>query len=154
MLERYHGDGVSRSRLRFIPLYGLPRNNAVLTAIIEQHVAPGTRIMTDKWLGYHGPITLEQLGYTHFSVNHNENFIAPENPEVHTQTIEGAWKHLRAAIPPCGLRGAPQQYAQYLAAHVYRNRMEHDPEFRGACKLKTFLRHGGMWHAAGMPLGY
>ena len=38
-------------------------------------------------------------GYQHLTVNHNINFLAPNQPNVHTQSVEATWgslkKHLR-----------------------------------------------------------
>ena len=57
-------------------------------------------VVTDGWAAYE---VLNELGYNHNSVNHSSNFVSPSNPDVHTQTIEGYWKHLRAFLNKKGL---------------------------------------------------
>lgn len=37
-------------------------------------------------------------GYAHYMVNHSKHFVDPQNPSVHTNTIEGLWKHLKRKI--------------------------------------------------------
>lgn len=151
LLVRFAGEDITRCYIRFIFLDGLPRSNEMLTLLIDSYVLPGTKIITDGWAGYQGPITLEQLGFEHAFVNHNENFVHPENPEVHTQTVEGEWKHFREAFPPGGVKGGVEEHWLYAAAHLYRKRLKHDPEFRGVCRIKTFMRHLALWHDHGMP---
>ena len=65
------------------------RAAATLLPIIQQHVAPGTRIITDQWAAYN------QLP-NHFTVNHRLHFVSPTDPTVHTNTIEGCWAHAKA----------------------------------------------------------
>ncbi|VDO19322.1 unnamed protein product [Heligmosomoides polygyrus] len=43
------------------------------------HVLPGTVIYTDSWKGYSN---LKYLGFTHYTMNHNENFV--DRPLVST----------------------------------------------------------------------
>jgi hypothetical protein len=83
LLVRFAGEDITRCYIRFIFLDGLPRSNEMLTLLIDSYVLPGTKIITDGWAGYQGPITLEQLGFEHAFVNHNENFVHPENPDAH-----------------------------------------------------------------------
>ena len=66
------------------------RTAATLIQVIEERIAPGTMIVSDCWAAYN------QLDvhpdFVHFSVNHRYNFVNPNNPEVHTQTIERLWR--------------------------------------------------------------
>ena len=54
---------------------------------IQNYVAPGTTIITDKWKAY---INLQNHGYVHLDVNHSQNFVDPESG-AHTNRIEGTW---------------------------------------------------------------
>ncbi|VDO25063.1 unnamed protein product [Heligmosomoides polygyrus] len=70
------------------------RDSATLDDIVTRHDLPGTIIHTDSWRGYGN---LNNLGYIHRTVNHNQNFVDP-NTGVHTQAIESAWSHIKRAI--------------------------------------------------------
>ena len=61
------------------------RSAATLLQIIAQHVLPGTRILTDGWRAYN------QLPPPHDVVNHRLNFVDPNDPTLHTNTVEGSW---------------------------------------------------------------
>ena len=61
------------------------RDAITLRKIIMRHVRCGSIIITDCWRGY---LNLEELGYTHLSVNHTENFVNPLNGAC-TNDIEG-----------------------------------------------------------------
>jgi hypothetical protein len=49
-------------------------------------------LYTDCWAGYNG---LEAAGFPHRTVNHSQHYVAPEDPDVHTQHIENLWSVLR-----------------------------------------------------------
>ncbi|XP_035901823.1 uncharacterized protein LOC118507446 [Anopheles stephensi] len=68
------------------------RDATTLHSIIMRHVAPGSTILTDGWRAYNG---LENNGYTHAMVNHSENFVHPNDPFVHTQSIENLWRWIK-----------------------------------------------------------
>ena len=74
-----------------------------LTELIKQYVRRGTTIMTDKWRSY-STVVLGRAGFTHHAVNHSRNFVAPDDPSVHTQNIERQWKSLKAEIMKAGNR--------------------------------------------------
>uniref|UniRef100_A0A915EAB8 ISXO2-like transposase domain-containing protein n=1 Tax=Ditylenchus dipsaci TaxID=166011 RepID=A0A915EAB8_9BILA len=62
-------------------------NNDLRIQIIQKYVLPGTAVMTDGWAGYNGVVDLPE-GYEHYVVNHSENFVSPDDPDIHTQSIE------------------------------------------------------------------
>lgn len=90
---------VERTSNRMI-LYPVERRDAkTLTKIIQRHVAPGSTIYTDSWSGYN---SLNNLGYSHFTVVHKDRFVQEyehvgthEIIKVHTNQIEGGWKHAK-----------------------------------------------------------
>ena len=64
------------------------RTAETLLPIIARHVLPGTRILTDGWAAYN------QLPQ-HEVVNHRLHFVDPNDPTLHTNTIEGSWGHVK-----------------------------------------------------------
>ncbi|XP_045191303.2 uncharacterized protein LOC123548134 [Mercenaria mercenaria] len=75
------------------------RTKETLIPLIQRHVAPGSTIYSDGWSAY---LDLNTLGYRHFTILHKYAFKkAYKNVEtgdityVHTNRIEGAWKHAK-----------------------------------------------------------
>jgi len=68
------------------------RNRETLEPIIQRHVNRCSRIFTDGWRAYR---RLNNLGFRHSVVVHERNFVAPEDPNVHTQNVENLWRCLR-----------------------------------------------------------
>ena len=74
------------------------RSAETLEAIITCHCEPGSTIYSVGWKGYLGI----NLGFRHFTVEHKWTYKATYNNKatgekvyVHTNTIEGAWKHAK-----------------------------------------------------------
>ena len=65
------------------------RSAATLLPLIQSHVLPGTRIITDGWRAYN------QL-QNHVAVNHKLHFVDPNDPSVHTNTVEGCWGNCKS----------------------------------------------------------
>ncbi len=87
----------SSNRLLLFPVDR--RDEETRCTLTERHVAPGTTIFTDGWAGYQN---LNVRGFRHFSIVHKETFVQKyknvdtnEVVEVHTNQIEGAWKHTK-----------------------------------------------------------
>lgn len=75
------------------------RSEDTLIPIIERHVEAGFTIYSDGWSVYCG---LNELGYNHFTVLHKYSFKkvyinqdTRKEVEIHTNRIEGAWKHAK-----------------------------------------------------------
>ena len=75
------------------------RSEETLLPTIERHVEKGATIFSDGWSAY---CPLNNLGYEHFTVLHKYSFKktyvnqdTKEEVEVHTNRIEGAWKHAK-----------------------------------------------------------
>lgn len=62
---------------------------------LKERVRPGSIIVSDMWAAYGGIQRLSE-GFTHKWVNHSLNFVDPNDPLVHTQTIESTWAHVKA----------------------------------------------------------
>ena len=74
------------------------RNINELNRIIFQNVRGGSMIITDCWRGYNG-VGMMGLNYTHLTVNHGQNFVDPNNPNTHTNTVERFWRSVREEVP-------------------------------------------------------
>jgi hypothetical protein len=72
------------------------RSEATLMAALQAHVVAGTRIISDGWAAYRN---IPSYGFPHEWVNHSENFLSPEDGDIHTQTIERAWRGVKENIP-------------------------------------------------------
>jgi len=74
------------------------RDSAKLEQIIMAHDLPGTVVMTDAWGGYVNVPRLNNGVYVHEVVVHAHNFVDPQRPDVHTQTIEGMWMQAKLKL--------------------------------------------------------
>lgn len=77
------------------------------------------------WAAYGGTerikmIQTQNQAYSHFTVNHSENFVDPETG-AHTQTIEGTWSHFKARHKK--ERGTSRDlFVSYLNQFVWRKK--------------------------------
>ena len=85
------------NRVKLFPVDN--RKQTTLTEIILNHVETGSTIFSDGWAAYK---CLPSMGFHHFVVEHKHAFKAiyrdtstGEIQEVHTNRIEGAWKHAK-----------------------------------------------------------
>ena len=89
-----------------------------MTHLIRQQVLPGTHIITDGWGAYSN---LSSLGYTHSVVVHEENFVSPVNPEVHTQRIEATWGSLKRFVRAHGTNKSGF-FIEYICEYIFRRK--------------------------------
>ena len=90
---------IERSSDRII-LYTVDnRDAATLTRIIQRHIEPGSNVYTDGWSAYD---SINHLGFKHFTVVNKYTFKQKyyntdtgDYLTVHTNRIEGAWKHAK-----------------------------------------------------------
>ena len=73
------------------------RDKRTLGQLIKTFIVEGTTVHSDMWASYVS-FFAEEAGYNHSAVNHAKSFVHPENPPVHTQTIECLWGKLKAWI--------------------------------------------------------
>src|SRR5207237_9642598 len=71
------------------------RTKETMEEVIKTWVKPGTTIHTDFWKAYDW---LGDDGFEHMKVNHSLHFVDPKTG-VHTNSIEGAWRHAKNFIP-------------------------------------------------------
>lgn len=86
-----------------------------LDKVIKDNVKPGATVMTDEYRPYSH---VTQLGYEHHRVNHSsKEFVVGQN---HTNTIEGAWSHLKLSIRAIYIGVSPKHLQKYCAEYEYR----------------------------------
>lgn len=96
------------------------RDRDTLFPIINSWCLPGTRIISDGWAAYQGLDRLAQGIYEHDTVVHEDNFVDPLDPSVHTQTIEGLWSHAKKHIRKFGNR--QNMFGLHLMEFLWRKR--------------------------------
>ncbi|RWS01208.1 putative transposase-like protein, partial [Dinothrombium tinctorium] len=92
------------------------RSKDVLIPLIEQWIKKGTIIYSDQFSSYR---QLNLHGYTHLTVNHQENFRDPETGAC-TNKIECSWGHAKQSVPQ---RGRKKEFlGGYLARFLFIKR--------------------------------
>lgn len=87
---------VERTEKRRIMLFHIDkRNKSTLLPLILRYINANSIIYSDMWKVYHN---LKIYFNNHFMVNHSISFKNYET-NVHTNTIEGNWRSLKASIP-------------------------------------------------------
>lgn len=108
------------------------RSAEELIPLIQGVVLPGTTIMSDQWAAYN---SLGTLGYTHYTVNHTENFVDPRTG-AHTQTIESFWGQSKSIFK--NMRGSTaDQLPPHLDEVMFRWNNKEQPMFH--LLLQKFL---------------
>jgi len=90
------------------------RDSATLEQIIMAHVLPETIVMTDAWGGHVNVPRLNNGVYVHEVMVHAHNFVDPQRPEVHSQTIEGMWMQAKRKLR-CQSGTSRDLFPSYLA---------------------------------------
>ncbi len=86
-----------------------------LMPIVEATVGKGTTISTDRSRSY---LRLKRMGYKHDRVNHNIGEYVRGN--VHTNTIEGFWSHLKRGIKSTHASVSKKHMQKYVDEFVFR----------------------------------
>ena len=101
------------------------RSEETLLPLIERHVEKGSSIYSDGWSAYWD---LNNRGYKHFTVLHKYSFkkvyvetATKKEVVVHTNRIEGAWKHAKAHFRK--MSGTlSSQFEGHMAEVIWRSR--------------------------------
>ena len=99
----------------------LRRDKDTLIPIIQQYIKPGSIINSDGWGAY---VDLGNLGYEHNVVIHERHFVNPDDPNIHTQTIERLWRDLKEWVSRSGMR--PKFMHQYLSRWLFLRHRSHE----------------------------
>src|SRR5438270_634522 len=106
--------------------------SATLLPIVQANVAPGTKISTDL-AGQYKP--LKRLGYDHQRVNHQiDEWV---RGDIHTNTIEGFWSHLKRGIKSTHASVSKKHLQKYIDEFAFRFNNREAP----AEMFQRLLRH-------------
>lgn len=119
--------GIERiSKKRFVVALtgdvGERRDRATLVPLIHKYIREGSVIFSDCWGAYNN---LHQQGYTHFTINHSENFVDQNDSNIHTQNIERLWRDIKEWIKRPGIRA--KYLHQYLARYLFLTEYKENP---------------------------
>lgn len=106
------------------------RNRETLIPLITEWIVPGTTIISDCWRAYN---CLQELGYTHLSVNHSVEFVN-EQTGAHTNTIESLWFAAKRSFSNSSRR--KYFYGGYLSKFMF----EHMCRVNGLDPFTEFLK--------------
>jgi transposase-like protein len=87
------------------------RTRAVLREIVQNHVAPGSTLMTDEWHAYKGN------GFVHEIINHADAYV---RGHVHTQGIENFWSLLKRGLTGTYISVEPFHLFRYIDEQMFR----------------------------------
>lgn len=117
------------------------RSRAELIEVISRWIAPGTTIVSDCWRAYADlPSLLPDYNFQHKTVNHSHDFVNPNDPAVHTQTIEAFWSVIKRKLRKRGTNhGSGIGYL--IGELLYRRKFGiNDDEF-----FNSFIRDINEW---------
>ena len=64
-------------------------------------------------------MSLGEVGFDHWEVNHKLNFVSPTDKDVHTQSIESLWSQLKTFFRRHSLRNR-MHLDEYLVEFMFR----------------------------------
>ena len=116
-------------------LQEVPDRQAATLPLIQQWVAPGSRIISDCWGAYNGIGHLPGLNCQHDVIVHAHHFVDPNDATLHTNSIENLWMWVKRKLKrQFGTSRA--LFPTYLAEFMWRSR--HQPNCFG--DLLTCIR--------------
>lgn len=112
--------GIERESGKCFMVVVQDRAAATLEQLIEEHILPGTHIMSDGWRGYRNVSLLRNGVYDHSVVIHERYFVDPIDRENHTQNCENMWMRAKRKLKrQFGTSDA--LFPSYLQEFVYRS---------------------------------
>lgn len=90
--------GIERGSLRCFAVDVPNRRKETLEALLQRYILPGTRIVSDGWPSY---VDISVVGgglYMHDVVIHEEGFVHPLHPDVHTNNVENMWMRAKRKL--------------------------------------------------------
>ena len=95
------------------------RTRGTLLSAIQDNIQPGSIIVSDEWRAYNDIPEIPDGDYIHWTVNHSVNFVNPNNPDAHTQTIENTWGRIKRSYRRlCGT--SEQLFETYIFQFIFK----------------------------------
>ena len=104
------------------------RRAVTLQALIEEHILPGSHIISDGWAAYTNINLIGQGIYEHSVVVHQHNFVDPNDAEVHTQNVENLWMRAKRKLKR-QFGTSRDLFPSYLHEFVFRNQFRRQDMF-------------------------
>lgn len=96
-----------------------------LQPFIINHVIKDSLFLSDEWHGYTGC----NKRYNHKFVDHGKKqYVDLDNPEIHTNTIEGSWKILKNSVRDNYNHVSKKHLQKYVDEFVFRYNTKHMEE--------------------------
>lgn len=120
--------GVERDSGKCFMLEVPDRTAGTLEPLIVQHILPGSHIMSDGWASYANIANIQNGIYIHSVVVHDRHFVDPDDPDVHTQTVENMWMRAKRKLRR-QFGTSRELFPSYLHEFVFRNKFINDDMF-------------------------
>jgi transposase len=111
------------------------RREASVMHKLTKWVRPGSRVATDEGLAF---ANLVEYGYRHGTVNHSKKEYV--KGDVHTNTIEAFWSHVKRSIAGTYVNVSPKWLQTYLWEFEFRQNLRKNPHLMLELLLQAFPR--------------
>ena len=85
-------------------------------------------IISDGWAAYANLDTMDGGIYQHDVIIHEQNFVHPNDDEIHTQNIENMWMRAKRKFKR-QFGTSRELYPSFLAEFMWRNRFQNTNHF-------------------------
>ena len=115
------------------------KTRGVLIEVIKRRIAPGSIIMSDCWRGYTNlPSFVPEYNFSHFTINHSCNFLDPNDPNIHTQSIEAFWSVLKRKLRKKGTNKG-KELDMYFGEFLYRRQLGENDDYIFDCFINDIV---------------
>ena len=112
--------GICRETKKVFMVMVKDRSHETLKTMIFKYVAKGSTVYSDGWKGYIG---LKNHGYQTRVINHKKHFVNPQNPEIHTQSVESLWNTFKRWLKSKGTKRCGQ-FDEYIEEFIFKKQSE------------------------------
>ena len=111
------------------------RTESTLLPTVRKHTHKYALVISDEWSGYRNL----SITRNHLTVCHQREFVSRYHPDIHTNTVEGAWGLIKPLIRQI-YRGLPKEtIKEYLPEFMFRYNVR---DYKTRCQvLQSYLNH-------------